>query len=771
MSYPTSSTVLFLSSYPSRECGIATFTQDMIQALSAQFGDAYNFQVCALEEGQKHQRTYPNEVVATLNTESVAECAKLAKEVNADAGIQVVCLQHEFGLFGGDRGDNVMAFLLSVKKPVILTMHTVLPQPPRKLKRLVRDISQHVQQVVVMTQRSATILQSEYGVSNKKMSLIPHGIHLRQQLNPEQLKEKYALEGKKVLSTFGLLSANKGIESALEALAIIKEEAPNVCYLVLGKTHPVVVEQEGEVYRKKLEGKVKSLGLEDNVRFVNQYLSLDKLLDYLSLTDVYLFMSKDPNQAVSGTFTYAMSCGCPVVSTPMAHAQEVLTPDTGALLKSFDDPNEIAEATIRILSDSALQKHMSRNAHYATREAVWPNVAVRYAQLFHQAANPDEVLHYNLPPVTLQHIRRLTTNKGMIQFTQFDQPDVKSGYTLDDNARALIAMCMHYHAFREAKTINLLETYLDFIISCQQKDGTFLNYVDENGSFTAQNLDVNLEDATMRAVWSLGTVVYYQNVLPADLVTKASLALVRSLEVARKVDSPRARAFAIKGLSAYYRIQPDATVLEVIDHLALGLLDKFNGVATEDWLWFEEYLTYANSVLSESMLLAFLATGREEYRQVAYRSFDFLLRCLFIQEDQIKVISNNGWLMKGEECKNGGEQPIDVCYTITALSLFHRVSRRKSYQDKLHAAFHWYLGNNHLKQIIYNPATGGCFDGLEEQYVNQNQGAESTVCYLIARLQIELEYDSINLSRQNYKIMVGQQYSVTRDSHQNRSVA
>ncbi len=764
-------TVLFLTSYPPRECGIATFTQDMLKALTNQFGSFYNFKICALEEDFGCQRVYPDEVIATLNTRNLKSCADLAEQLNNDPSISVICLQHEFGLFGGEMGDHVLAFLYSITKPVVITMHTVLPDPSAERKKLVRNMASTAHKLVVMTHQSAKILCDEYDIEEAQVSVIPHGTHLTLWQDAVQLKEKYGLSGKKVLSTFGLLSANKGIENAIEALAKIKESIPDAMYLILGKTHPVVVQHEGEQYREKLLAQVERLGLEKHVRFVNKYLALDELLEYLSLTDTYLFVSKDPNQAVSGTFTYAMSCGCPIISTPMPHAQEMLKAHMGVLLEKFDQSDEIAEAAIRILSNDHLQHHMSQNAYYHTRDAIWQNVAVKYTHLFKETNDSSEVLSYDLPEVNLEHVRKLTTPMGMIQFANFGVPDLTSGYTLDDNARALIAACMHYHNLRESESLSLLETYLDFVVSCQQADGSFLNYVDKDGNFTTQNDEVNLDDAAMRAVWSLGSVVQHHKILPSDLVTKAKLALVRSLLVAREVDSPRARAFAIKGLYAYYEVEPDKIVLETIDHLALGLLDKFNGVATPEWTWFEDYLTYANSVLSEGMMYAYLVTRKEEYQQVAYASFDFLLRHLYVKDDQIKVISNNGWMMKGATSLDGGEQPIDVCYTVMALSLFYQVSHKHSYQEKLQAAFSWYLGNNHLSQIIYNPITGGCFDGLEKDHVNQNQGAESTVCYLIARLQMELEQYAIKKTTHNYRIMVGQGYSVTRESLVGRSVA
>ncbi len=770
MSYKATDNILFLTSYPPRECGIATFTQDLIQSLAQQFSDSYQFKVCALEEEEYPPRTYPKEVVATLQAHNLEACAAMARKINQDASIKLVCIQHEFGLFGGAWGDHVMAFIYSLNKPFVLTLHTVLPEPSVELQKLMQNIASQAHQLVVMTQRSADLLHTDYGIPPSHVQVIPHGTHLSPWKDPQALKEKYRLSSKKVLATFGLLSENKGIENAIEALVEIRKQIPDVVYLVLGRTHPVVAAQEGERYRQMLEEKVAAYGLQDCVRFVNKYLELEELLDYLCLTDVYLFVSKDPYQAVSGTFTYALSSACPIISTPIPHAQEMLQHDMGVLLKDFNKPDQIAEAAIKLLSDEALRQQMSHNAYYHTRNAIWQNVAVAYAQLFHRVTGSASALHYNLLPLNLDHIRKLTTPFGIIQFSDFGLPNLDSGYTLDDNARALIAMCMYYEATRDARSLELIEKYLNFVIYCQQPDGNFLNYVDQHKKFTLQNQDVNLEDAAMRAVWALGTVISHHRLLPARLVLKAKHSFRQSLEAVRAIDSPRARAFAIKGLYCYDRVEQDLVVRQILDELARGLLDKYNGVATPEWRWFEEYLTYANSVLSEAMLYAYLATGRKEYRKTAKQSFDFLLRYLFLEDHRIKLISNRGWLLKGAVREDGGEQSIDVCYTITTLSLFYETTGKPSYREKLNAAFNWYLGNNHLNQIIYNPVTGGCFDGLEENHVNQNQGAESTVCYLIARLQVALQ-QQWEQTYTPYSIMVGREYSVTRENVIKQSVA
>jgi len=542
------------------------------------------------------------------------------------------------------------------------------------------------------------------------------------------------LENRKVLTTFGLLSSGKGIETTLEALPAIIKESPEVVFLLIGKTHPEVVKSEGEKYRESLEQKVKQYSLQDHVKFINSYLALPDLLEYLQLTDIYLFTANDPNQAVSGTFVYAMSCACPIISTPIPHAKEVLTEDTGIIF-DFRNSQQLADGVIRLLNDEPLRRNIGSNTLEKIVSTAWENSAVAHARLFEKIAGDKITIQYNLPSVNLDHMKKMTTDIGIIQFSKINQPDISSGYTLDDNARALVASCMYFNLTGAEESINDIQKYLGFIKQCLQPDWYFLNYIDQDNNFTSQNESTNLDDANGRAVWALGYVVSLNGLLPGKIISEAQAILEKSLLRIGTVHSTRAMAFAIKGLYYHHSAVKSSENLELLKTLANRLVQMYKHEANVKWEWFEGYLTYANSILPEAMLYAWLLTGETIYKEIAISSLNFLLSQTF-NENGIEVISNKNWLLKGEAAGRFGEQPIDVAYTIMTLSKFYDVFMDEDYLLKMETAFNWFLGNNRLHQIIYNPCTGGCYDGLEETHVNLNQGAESTVSYLMARLTI-----------------------------------
>lgn len=727
--------VLILTSYPPRVCGIATYTQDLVTALNRTFDGPFRYTVCALEDG-KVSRDYPTEVTHTLDTKDAADHIRLALEVDQDPRIDRVWVQHEFGLYQGGEGQFLLQFLNAVEKPVAVTFHTVLPSPSPERIAMIRALADRASDVVVLTERSARILREEYMIEADKVTVIPHGTHVVAWHDKEKMKKKYGLTGRRVLSTFGLLSSNKSIETALDALVAIKEEVPDVLYLILGRTHPEVVRQEGECYREGLIEKVNTLGLNDHVRFVDRYLELDELLEHLQLTDIYLFTSKDPEQAVSGTFAYAMGCGCPVISTRIPHAQEVLDDGTGVLI-DFNSPTQLADAAIALLMDPERMDRLGRNALQRMRATAWDNVAIAHARTFARRTQSTEQLSFQRPPISLQHMYHMTDQLGMVQFCDISEPDVKSGHTLDDNARALIALCLHAENEGGIGHDRALATrYMDYIRHCQQADGRFLNYADLDGAFTPQNRGENLEDSNGRAVWALGKCVAHEAVLSPDIAAAAERSLKATLPWVGDLTSPRAIAFSIKGLCAYNSVRHSTRFTALVDQLATRLLNTYSDTATTQWNWFEPILTYGNAVLPEAMLLAHLETKRSTYREAANSTFSFLLNHLF-DGDMLRVISNRTWKEPGIQHDLFGEQPIDVAYTISALSLFHENFGDPEHVRKMHLAFEWFLGRNHLAQVMYNSASGGCYDGLEEHSVNLNQGAESTVCYLIARCIIE----------------------------------
>ncbi|MGV9002914.1 glycosyltransferase [Flavobacterium sp.] len=738
--------ILFITTFPPRECGIATYSQDLIRAINNKFTKSFSIQIAALElQNDKH--AYNEEIYAILETDNSESYIELAQNINDNFHIEIVLIQHEFGLFYGNE-DNFITFLNSINKPKIVVCHTVLPRPDKKFKFHLQDINKTVDAFVVMTKDSARILEEDYAVNDTKISVIPHGTHLVEHANKEVLKKKYGLSGRKIISTFGLLSSGKCLETTVNALPEIVKEQPDVLFLIIGKTHPTVFKQEGESYRNSLKSRITELGLEKHVQFVDNYLSLEILLEYLQLTAIYLFTSKDRNQAVSGTFSYAISCGCPIISTPIPHAIEVLQDGAGVVI-DFENPAQLAKQVIRLLGNEQLLKNIAANGIHKLAPTAWQNSALAHVCLFEKIAVSDITLHHKIPEINLNHFKNLTTDFGMIQFSIINQPDLNSGYTLDDNSRALVAMCQHFELTHNPPDLEFITQYFEFIKYCLQPQGYFLNYVDENKNFTTQNSE-NLADANGRAIWALGYLISIGHLLPNDLNEKVLVTMHAGLANINSIHSTRAMAFIIKGLY-YSNLRIDsAETKSKIKHFANKLVQMYKHESTDEWQWFEGYLTYANSILPEAMLCAYLATGDISYKEIAKTSFDFLLGKIF-KKGKIRVISNQGWLNQGEEInyqKVGGEQPIDVSYTIMALSKFYNAFHEKDYLKKMNIAFSWFLGNNHLHQIIYNPCTGGCYDGLEKTYVNLNQGAESTVSYLMARLTMEkhLKKDKIRIA-------------------------
>jgi glycosyltransferase involved in cell wall biosynthesis len=739
MNFPKKEVVLpeivIITSYPPRECGIATYSQDLFFALQNKFTNSFDVTICALES-ELDTYKYSDEVKYVLKTDSSASYSSFAEVCNQRDTISMVVFQHEFGLFKTNESDFI-ELLERINKPKMVVLHTVLPNPDVAILSMMQEINRYAITLIVMTQTSLKILVQDYGIDAQKITVIPHGTHLVEFTSKRFLKEKYQVANRKIISTFGLLSSGKCIETSINALQTIVKKHPEVLFLVIGKTHPSVVKNEGELYRNELEARIKELHLEKYVQFVNKYLPLPELLEYLQLTDIYLFTSKDRNQAVSGTFSYAISCGCPIISTPIPHALEVLNDKTGIII-DFENPEQLAIQVNSLLDDDCLRATISSNGIHKLAPTAWENSAIAHAILFEQIINAKLHLHYKIPKINLNHLKNLTTDFAMIQFSVINQPDLESGYTLDDNSRALVAMCQHYQLKKDESDLDYIQRYFNFILYCLQPEGYFYNYVDKHKNFTDQNSE-NLSDSNGRAIWAIGYLLSIQSILPNELVENATKTMQLALVNVCKIHSPRAMAFIIKGIYYSQLENPTLDAELLVKHLADKLVQIYKHEKDENWQWFESYLTYGNSILPEAMLCAFLVTNDENYKLIAKTTFDFLLSKIY-KKNRIKVISNKGWLHNTNQIVEeqiGGEQPIDVAYTILALSKFYDVFHQKEYLNKMEIAFDWFLGNNHLHQIIYNPCTGGCYDGLEDTYINLNQGAESTVSYLMARLTIE----------------------------------
>ncbi len=725
--------ILIISSYPPRKCGIATYSQDLIHAIENKYNSGLTIKICALQKNEDPIK-YNSQVKYVLRTWIKEDYIHLAESINKDNKVQIIYLQHEFGLYDGELGSYILEFLKHVKVPVITTFHTILSNPSSLRKKLVQQIGKHSAKLIVMTNLSSEILITDYKIKADKIKIIPHGTHL---IKPriKQTEENNPFPNKTILSTFGLISAGKSIETALEALPSIVAKFPNVLYLIIGKTHPEVFANEGEQYRTFLQQKIEDLKLNNHVLFVNKYLTLGVLIDYLERTDIYLFTSKDPQQAVSGTLAYAMAAGCPVISTPIPHSLELL--DGAGINFDFQDPIQLANAAILMLSKPKLMEDMHMNALHKISPTAWQNAAINHVDLAisileKEGFNPA----YQYPSISMNHIKRMTTHFGMLQFAKIAEPEKSSGYTIDDNARALIAISQDFELTGNFEDLNLIIIYLEYILFCQQTDGSFLNYVTIDEEFFEKNQDENLEDANGRAIWALGKFLSHGHFIQPDLQARVELAFQKAIPCIEKFQSPRAIAFCIKGLYYYYQFKGDTYILEIITKLADNLISKFRGVSNKNWKWFESYLTYGNAVLPEALLLAGICTNSTLFKNTAKQTFDFLLSITH-SEKLISVISNIGSHKEGQDKIRYGEQPIEFAYTILALDTFYKAFGDQKYLNYLKKTFNWFLGDNHLHQIIYNPCTGGCYDGLEEHHVNLNQGAESSVSYLLARITME----------------------------------
>jgi len=742
--------IVYLSTFPPRECGIATFTADLTAAMDDLLEPAIESRVVAVNIDDISRYRYSKKVIFQINQYSRQEYIETAKNINAIKEVKLVNVQHEFGIFSGEYGSYIISFLAALEKPSVVTFHSVLPSPADKLKTTVRLIAEKASGLVVMTNLSREILISEYAISGEKISVIPHGIHSAPYASSVKPKAALGFSRKVILFTFGLLSRGKGIEYVIEALPKVVNACPDILYIVLGATHPNVLKEEGESYRKFLIQKVHDLKLSSHVNFYNEYVSVDELLYFLRAADIYISTSLDQNQAVSGTFSYALGSGRPVISTPFAQARELSNSEAGILV-NFRDPCSYSEAIIKLLKDPSLREQFGKNAYFRTRNMTWENVALEYSKLFSKySSDIAEVSeHKKIPRVNLNHILRLTDSFGIIQFARLSLPDISSGYTLDDNARAMIVACLCYGESgrvlkavypdkQKSELLKRIDVYLCFIEFVLGEDCMFCNYVRPDRSIDDKlNKKDNLDDANGRAIWALA-VVAAADYMPEAVKNKALSLLKKRLKIYKMFESPRSTAFCAKGICLLLR-----NIQEIEGKNLNGLLvthcdrliSLYRGVSSEGWQWFEKYMTYSNAVLPEALILGHKHTGNTEYLDIGIKTLDFLIGKTFIN-GIYAPIGQNGWHHKDGERRYFDQQPEDVSAMVCALAMAYSITGKDFYKKLMHEAFNWFLGDNSLKQVVYDRATGGCYDGLGEGYINLNQGAESTTSYLLARLSM-----------------------------------
>ncbi|PIP26608.1 MAG: hypothetical protein COS71_02195 [Candidatus Moranbacteria bacterium CG06_land_8_20_14_3_00_40_12] len=729
--------IVYLSTFPPRECGIATFTRDLVNAFDELFSPREKSKVVALDYNESTKLKYPKSVIMQICQTEKDDYVKIAQKLNNLPQVKLIFIQHEFGIHGGKNGSNLLYFLQEIKKPVIITLHTVVPpanQFYEGYKDVMRIIDDYVRLIVVMTETSKKILINNYFIHPDKIRVIPHGIHASQYQTVLKAKTALKLNDQIVISTFGLLSGGKGIEYAIEAMPEIVKKFPSAVYHVFGVTHPVILKKEGEIYRNKLIEKVSKLGLDKNVTFHNKYSSTAEILQFLRATDIYLSLSLDPDQAVSGTFSYALGSGRPVISTAFAQAKEDITDEIGRLVE-FRNPKAIAEAVINLLKDKNLRIEMGKLAYFRTRRMTWQNVALSYMREFISIIPEFRIQEKNLPKVKLNQFIRLTDNWGMFQFAKLTEPDPESGYTLDDNARALIAVTEYYKKYGGKISLKLAEIYLEFINHAFNHPG-YNNYINHDKSFNMEhNLMEDLNDAYARGIYSLAVVVASVH-MPLALRNKAARIFKEKFDLKKSAHAPRSVAFYIKAASAWLNYEDNKKYKEVLVRYCGELIRLYKKNNRPDWQWFEDTLSYSNGIMPEALFLAYKLTGNQRYFNIAKTTLDFLISNSF-DGDICVPVGQKGWFKRGEKKTIFDQQPEEVTALVLALKAAYETTGDEKYKQLMCNAFNWFLGNNVLGQVVYDHISGGCYDGVGEKEINLNQGAESTISYLIARLAID----------------------------------
>lgn len=729
--------ILFMGTYPPRECGIATFTRDLATSIDKEFNPLIKSKILAINNDKTNVYNYSNEVIYQINENDIGDYIEIAKKINRNPAIKLISIQHEFGIFGGEYGSYLIAFLEVIEKQVMITFHSVLPNPNPKLKKIVQLLAQNSISLVVMTNKAIEILRNDYEIKTD-IKVIPHGIPNVQFSSNKYEKKNLGYEDKILLSSFGMISESKGYEYVIDSLVKVVKKFPNILYLIVGETHPVVRKNEGEKYRNFLENKVRELGLQNNVKFYNKYMTLDEILQYLRASDIYISPSLSPNQITSGTLVYAMGSGRAVISTPFLHAQDILNQNRGILLEKFKDSECITNAILKLVSNPEYSVFCGKNSYAYTRHMTWSNVAIAYKRKFSEILNMSQT-PLKFPRINLNHLINMTDNFGLIQFAEYTKPDIESGYTLDDNARALIAICMHNNLSKSKERMNLVKTYLGYIEHVyDNENGKLFNYVNKHKFIDKENFS---NDAHGRALWALGYFISCKSA-PPELKEKAIRIFEKALEIGHTIDSPRTIAFMIIGMYFYNKQHPSKENINKISKFADDLVYLYQNSKSNEWKWFEEYLTYSNSKLPEALLYAYLATNNQQYLKIAKTTLDFLISITF-ENDMFCPIGQNGWHLKDKQRSYFDQQPVDAASMIQTLILAGNILKNKDYLEKSHLAFHWFLGKNHLNQVIYDESTGGCYDGLGKHSINLNQGAESTISYLLARLALENQYLNI----------------------------
>jgi glycosyltransferase involved in cell wall biosynthesis len=732
--------IAFVGTYVPRRCGIATFTRDLAAGMKAASDRVRVMAIAVTDPGGQYE--YPTEVEYQIRQGTRGDYARAAEVVNY-SDVRLVSVQHEYGIFGGDDGAYILDLIEGLHVPVVVTLHTVLKNPSESQRTIVQRMAKQGAALVVMSGVAADLLTKSYDIRRSELHIIPHGIPDMKPRDQNVLKARFGVAGQRMLLTFGLLGPNKGIETVIAALPAAVAACPDLVYFVVGATHPAVVRRNGEAYRTTLERQAEKLGVRDHVVFRDQFVTTEELCSYLQAADVFISPYLNEAQVTSGALSYAMGAGAAVISTPYWHAQELLADGRGRLVP-FADSAALSGTITSVLGDPDELKRVRSVGYEYTRAFTWPRIGADYVILGERLieASPRRsmggvgVAHVepprasSLPELRLDHLLRMTDDTGIIQHATYSVPARESGYCVDDNARALIVALRADRVMPSPETKRLISTYLGFLHWAQASDGAFRNFMTYGRVFEPH---ATSDDCQGRALWALGTTMQF-----ASDEGQAKLAremFERGLQCANEL-GPRGTALTLLGLAAFLAADPIAgDPAARLRALARRLVDRYREEATEGWHWFERTMTYDNALMPLALFRAFLITGDKASLQVAKESLDFLESTCF-RDGQLHLIGNAGWHSRQGPRPVADEQPIDAAALVMAFRGAYLATGDHRYLRRMRESFTWFLGVNRLGVTAYDSSTAGCRDGLGAAAPNLNQGAESTICFLLSLIEM-----------------------------------
>jgi glycosyltransferase involved in cell wall biosynthesis len=741
--------IAFISTYPPRECGIATFNNNLFRAICGDTKEVSRncFVVAMTDSDDVHEYEYPEEVQLTIRQEHQKDYIKAANYINT-SDTDACILEHEFGIFGGESGIYILPFINRLEKPLLTILHTVLKEPSYLQHIIIKEIASQSAKIIVMSKRAVGFLTDIYHIPKEKIQFIEHGVPDLEPTKINPIKNINPFRDKRVLFTFGLLGRNKGIETVIRALPKIVEKHPEIIYVVLGNTHPGVRRSSGEEYRDSLKTLASQLKVDKNLFFINKFVSETELFNYLTASEIYITPYLNEAQITSGTLSYAIGSGSAVISTPYWHAQELLANNRGRLF-DFKDSESLAGHVLDLLDHPQKLAELKRNAYDYGLHLRWPVIGQQFIKaLNHSRRKPLSIDKKSrqiidsdtIPTFNLAHVKRLTDDTGIVQHAKYGIPNLKEGYCLDDNARALIMALMSYQQNKSKVALELLPVYLSYIQYMQLDNGSFRNFL----SFDRKYLDeIGSEDSFGRTVWALGFSI---NCAPNNSYREfAEELFFKSVPHFKNLQHLRGIANTIIGVVNYLRVHPyNEEMSSQLNLLTKPLVAAYKKNTSKSWHWFEEKLTYDNAILPLALLHSFEITADEQVKKIALESLEFLdLHTMSL--GYLSPVGSEGWFFKGKKMAIFDQQAIEVMAMVLMYFKAFHITRKIDFVRRMYLSYKWFLGDNTLRVPLYDHETHGCCDGLQPHGINRNQGAESTLAYLISHLTVlkalELEYE------------------------------